>query len=170
VNKIIVALGAGVGAIVTYVDSWGAHVWTLVTIMCIDFVVGTLMPLLFGKSKKSKAGKLESYACRRGIVKKCVMFLMIYVSWLLGRAANVTFLPDAVCTALIVSEVISILEHAAVLGVPIPRVLLRALSAINDKAGEGVNILANGSTDSQSNTLNGVKDKHYDSSQSTEDK
>jgi len=145
-------------------------VWTLAIIMIIDFVFGTLMPLLIGKSKKNKDGKLESYACRRGIVKKCAMFLMIYISWLLGRAANVTFLPDAVCTALIVSEVISILEHFAILGVPIPKVLLRALSAINDKAGEGVNIVANGSTDKQAETLKGVKDKHYDDGQGTVDK
>jgi len=160
-NKIFVALGAGIGALISYVDLWSAQVWTLGSRMIIDFVVGTLMPLLFGKSKKSKAGKLESYACRRGIVKKCVMFLMIYVSWLLSRATNVTFLPDAVCTAFIVSEVISILEHASVLGVPIPRVLLRALSVINEKAGEGVNILANGSTD-QPSTINDLKDKHYE--------
>lgn len=169
-SKIIVACSGGIGALIAYVDSWSAQVWTLATIMIIDFVIGTLMPLIAGKSKKSKTGKLESYACRRGIIKKCVMFLMIYVSWLLGRAANVTFLPDAVCTALIVSEVISILEHAALLGVPIPRVLIRALNAINDKAGEGVNILANGSTEGQPGSINELKEKHYDESQGTGDK
>jgi len=168
-NKILLALGAGVGALIAYVDSWCAQVWTLLIIMIIDFLIGILMPVLVGKSKKNKAGKLESDACRRGIVKKCVMFLLIYISWLLGKAANVTFLPDAVCTALIVAEVISILEHAAVLGVPIPRVLLRALAAINDRAGEGVNMLANGSTANQPNSIKDIKEKQYDDNKNKED-
>lgn len=143
-SKIIMAIAAGMGALAAYVESWTGQIWTLLIIMGIDFVIGIAMPLFFRKSKKSKAGKIDSYTCRRGIIKKCVIFLMIYVAFLLGKATQMSFLPDAVCTAFIVSEVISILEHAAVLGVPIPKVLLRALAAINDKAGASVNILANG--------------------------
>jgi toxin secretion/phage lysis holin len=157
-NKITTAIGAGIGALTAYMESWTGQIWTLIIIMLIDFAVGILMPLLAGKSKKNEAGKLESYACRRGIIKKMVMLLMVYVSWVIGGAVGVAYLADAVCTAFIVSEVISLLEHAAILGVPIPRVLLRALSVINDRAVEGINALANGSP----NGIKGVKDKYYD--------
>jgi len=165
-NKILVALGAGIGALTAYMESWTSQIWTLVIIMAVDFVTGILMPLLAGKSKKNKAGKLESYACRRGIIKKVGMLLLVYVSWVVGAAMGVSYLADAVCTAFIVSEVISLLEHAAILGIPIPRVLLRTLAVINDRAGEGINGLASGSP----GTIKDVKDKYYDDNKNKEDK
>jgi toxin secretion/phage lysis holin len=143
-DKYIIAIIAGWGAAMSYISGWSDYVWTLLILMCIDFSIGLAMPLFANKSKKSRGGKIESNICLRGIIKKCVIFVMVYVSYLLGKAGNVQPLSDAVCVAFIVSEVVSIVEHAAIIGVPIPQVLLRAINVVRDKTSSAVDALAAG--------------------------
>jgi len=143
-EKLLLAIIAGTGSLFAYVGTWSNQVAALGILMGIDFLVGLAMALFVGKSKKTSSGKVESYACRRGVIKKCVMFLMVYASYTLGKVANVTFLADAVCIAFITSEAISIVEHAAILGLPIPKVLIRVLEVMKEKSGEGVDALAGG--------------------------
>lgn len=144
IPKILMAVSGGVGALVAYVTSWSPHIGTLLILMIIDFVFGLLTPIIVGKSKKDASGKISSKVCRRGIVKKCVVFLLIYVAWLLGKEAGFLALTEAVVMGFIISETISILENAAVLGVPIPKVFLKLLKVMNEKASAGIDLLANG--------------------------
>lgn len=158
VSKALIPIGAGVGALIAYIGSWSVNVEFLVILMAIDFLFGILMPLFLGKSKKAETeGKLESRVCRRGIVKKCVIFLMIYVSFLLSKVVHFDFLPDAVTTAFIIAEVVSILEHAALLGVPIPNVLVRAIKVVNDNMSRTVDSMASGTSEVKNVDLDSVK-------------
>jgi toxin secretion/phage lysis holin len=141
-DKIFLMLAAAGAGVLNYIGSWSSHILTLSILMAVDFAIGLAMPVFAGKSKKSAAGKIESRYCRRGLIKKGVMLLVVYVSYLLGNAADVRFLADAVTVAFILNEAVSILEHAAVMGVPIPAVLSRALNAIHDKTGAGLDALA----------------------------
>jgi len=143
-SKIMLALGGGIGALAAYVTSWSPHIGTLLILMIIDFCFGLLTPMIVGRSKKDPDGKISSKICRRGIVKKCVVFMLIYVSWLLGKEAGFPAIVEAVVMAFIISETISILENASILGVPIPKVILKLLKVINDKASAGIDVLASG--------------------------
>jgi toxin secretion/phage lysis holin len=152
-EKMLISLSAAGAVIINYIGGWSAHVWMLGILMGIDYAIGLLMPLFTGKSKKNKRGKMESGVAVRGVIKKCVMLLMVYVSYLLGRAADVQFLADGVCIAFILSEVISITEHAAVIGVPIPKVLVRAINVVHDKTGAGIDALAGTQTDTKQDEI-----------------
>jgi toxin secretion/phage lysis holin len=159
-SKILVAIGGGVGALIAYVTSWSPHVETLCILMCVDFLFGILTPVITGRSKKDPNGKISSHVCRRGVVKKCTIFCLIYVAWLLSSTLHAPFVTDAIVLGFIISETISILENASVLGVPIPKIFLKLLRVMNDKASIGIDILANGTVipeKEETMTLEGVK-------------
>lgn len=112
---------------------WDAGLTTLVICMAIDYATGLLCAGVFHKSQKSANGALESKACFKGLVRKCVILLLVLVAHRLDLALGASYVRDGVCIAFTVSEVISIAENAGLMGVPLPVVLERALEALKDK-------------------------------------
>jgi len=166
-SKIWMAISGGFGALFVYVATWSNHISTLVSLMIIDFLFGILTPILVGKSKKCPSGKLSSQMCRRGLVKKCVAFLLIYVAYILSKEVGILALTDAVVMGFIVSETISIVENAAILGIPIPKVFLKLLKVMNEKASAGIDILASGEVskiNAADLTLESIKKDVHDAS------
>jgi len=152
-DKFIIWMSAASAATITYIGDWSAHIWTLGILMCIDFIIGLSVPIFLGKSKKSPTGEVSSYTMRRGIIKKAVMFLMIYVCHLLGAAAHVQFVADAVCIMFICTEVKSIIEHAHVMGIPTPKILINTVKSISEKSSAAVDVLASGGKPLQSENV-----------------
>jgi len=113
-----------------------SHVVTLLTFMGIDYFSGILIPIVFRRSKRRKDGKLDSRICFRGLMKKCMMLGMVFIAHRLDITMSTNFICNAVMVALIVGETMSILEHADVIGIPIPAVLRRAMTLMREKAGE----------------------------------
>jgi toxin secretion/phage lysis holin len=125
------------GAIVLLFGGWSSGLTTLVIFMGIDFMAG-LTTAFCGKSTKSVDGKLLYDAGVKGFLKKGAMMLVIIVTYRLDLIIKTGYLLDAVVVGLIVNETISILENLGAMGVPIPPVIRRVLSALNDKVGEKV--------------------------------
>ena len=132
--KEMICTGAGlVGSFIAGLfGGWDAGLTTLVICMAIDYATGLLCAGVFHKSQKSANGALESKACFKGLVRKCVILLL--VAHRLDLALGASYVRDGVCIAFTVSEVISIAETAGLMGVPLPAVLERALEALKDKA------------------------------------
>jgi toxin secretion/phage lysis holin len=116
----------------------GTHVVTLITFMGIDYFAGLMIPIAFQKSKKREDGKLDSHTCFKGLMKKGLALGMVFIAHRLDLVLSVTFICDAVMVALIVGETVSIIEHAEVVGIPIPTVLRRAITLMRDKVEEDV--------------------------------
>ena len=51
-------------------------------------------------------------------------------------AVGTTYIRDAVCIAFIANEVISLVENAGLMGVPIPNVITNAIDVLKKKEGE----------------------------------
>ena len=136
--KEMICTGAGlVGSFVAGLfGGWDAGLTTLVICMAIDYATGLLCAGVFHKSQKSANGALESKACFKGLVRKCVILLLVLVAHRLDLALGASYVRDGVCIAFTVSEVISIAENAGLMGVPLPAVLERALEALKDKANQ----------------------------------
>ena len=137
--KEMICTGAGlVGSFIAGLfGGWDAGLTTLVICMAIDYATGLLCAGVFHKSQKSANGALESKACFKGLVRKCVILLLVLVAHRLDLALGASYVRDGVCIAFItVSEVISIAENAGLMGVPLPAVLERALEALKDKANQ----------------------------------
>ena len=132
-ETVCVLAGVGGSARAGLFGGWGAGLATLCIFMGVDYLTGLLCAGVFHRSKKSESGALESRACFKGLVRKGVVLLIVLVAHRLDLVIGMSYLRDAVCIAFTVSEAISIVENAGLMGVPIPPVLLKAIDALKDE-------------------------------------
>lgn len=136
----IEALAAIGGAIASFFTGMPPIIWVLLAVMSVDFLTGIICGLM-GKSKKTETGGLSSKAAFGGLMKKILILMVVLLAALLDRAvtigAGVEFeaVAGATCLWFIASEGMSIIENAATMGIPIPKVLLRALELFRSKGG-----------------------------------
>ena len=134
------AIWCGVGVIGSTISSalggWDVMLRTLIIFMVVDYVTGLVVAGVFKKSKKSKSGALNSSTCFKGIIKKCMMLLMVLVGYHLDYVIGWDFVRHAVIIALIINELISITENAGLMGVRLPNVLKQAIEISKKKGGD----------------------------------
>lgn len=139
--KEMICLASGIvgAAIASLFGGWTASLTTLVIFMAIDYASGLICAGVFHKSQKSPNGALESKACFKGLVRKCMVLLLVLVGYRLDLMLGVSYVKDAVCIAFIVSEGISILENASLMGLNNVPVLQKALDILQkgDSTKEG---------------------------------
>lgn len=112
---------------------WDTALVSLVTFMIIDYVTGLAVAGIFHKSKKTDSGGLQSRAGFKGLVRKCMVLLLVAVAYRLDQQIGGSYVRDAVCIGFMVNEVISILENASLMGLPIPAALTKALDILAEK-------------------------------------
>lgn len=133
-QAIFAAIGA-VGSFITgALGGWDTAIITLCSFMVIDYVTGFVVAGVFHKSKKSESGGLKSYEGWKGLCKKGMTLLLVVVANLLDKQIGANYTRDAVCIFFIVNEAVSILENAALMGLPIPKWLTNALDVLQAKA------------------------------------
>ena len=129
-ETILAALGT-VGAIIAHAfGGWSSALTTLCILMCADYVTGILVAAVFHKSPKTENGALDSNIGWRGITKKCMVLLLVFVAHRMDQAIGTTYLKDGVCIAYMVNEIVSLIENAGLMGVPVPEILLNAIEAL----------------------------------------
>jgi len=135
------ALAAIGGAIASFFINMPPLVWILIAVMSIDYITGLICGAL-GKSNKTENGYLESHAALKGLLKKGLIILVVLLAALLDQAvsagAGIQFeaVMGATCLWFIASEGLSILENVAMMGVPVPKILLKLLEVMRAK-GDG---------------------------------
>ena len=97
--------------------------------MGIDYITGAATAVC-GKSPKSESGRLSSKIGWRGLVKKCVTLLLVLVAVRLDLTMGTSYLRDGVCIAFSCNELLSIVENAGLLGVPMPELLRQAIDIL----------------------------------------
>ena len=133
-NLVIAATGAVGGWIAWAVGGWDGSMVTLLIMMGIDFLTGLILGWL-GRSPKTERGGLSSTAGWIGLAKKVVTFLLVIVAKRLDEAIGTgDLVRNAVIIAFMVNEVISIIENAGLLGIPIPKIFLHAIDLLKNKA------------------------------------
>lgn len=140
--KTITEILAGIGgAIAAFFTGLPPIIWILLAVMTIDYVTGIICGLM-GKSPKTENGGVSSGAAFKGLLKKALILLVVLLAALLDKAvalgAGVQFEAVAgfTCMWFIASEGFSIVENAAAMGVPIPKILLQALEIVRAKGGD----------------------------------
>lgn len=129
---------AGIGVVGSFVASlfggWDAALTTLVIFMAIDYITGLIVAGVFHNSTKSDTGTLESRAGWKGLCRKGITLLIVLVACRLDMVIGSNFIKDAAVIAFIANEVISIVENAGLMGVPIPGVIIKAIDVLKSKA------------------------------------
>ena len=138
VTEIIAAIG---GAIAGFFVGMPPIVWILVAVMSLDYLTGLLCGFM-GVSPKTESGGLSSGAAFQGLMKKVLILCVVGLAALIDRAVmqgtgmEIAAVTGATCFWFVASEGLSVLENAAAMGVPIPKVLLRALEIMKRQGEE----------------------------------
>ena len=130
----ICAIAGTVGSVIASLfGGWSTALTTLLIFILIDYVTGLVVAGVFHKSPKTKTGALESRAGLKGLIRKCTMLLFVLVGHRLDIAIGSSYIRDAVCIAFILNELISIVENAGLMGLPIPAVISNAIDVLKEK-------------------------------------
>ena len=84
-------------------------------------------------SPKSSGGALASHAAFKGLAKKGMILVFVLIGARLDMILEMNIIKNGVCTAFILSELISVTENAGLMGIPIPKVVRRAIELLKDK-------------------------------------
>lgn len=133
-NKICAVIGMMGSLVASFFGGWTASLTTLLIFMVIDYVSGLIVAGVFHKSNKSKTGSLESRPGFKGLCRKGMILLFVLIGHRLDLAVGTTYIRDAVCIAFIANELISIVENAGLMGIPIPAVITNCIDVLKQKS------------------------------------
>lgn len=128
------AIGAIGGLISAAFGGWDQALATLVIFMIIDYGMGITVAAVFHKSKKTANGALESRAGWKGLCRKCATLLFVLIAYRLDLAIGTHYIRDAVIIGFMANELISIVENAGLMGLPLPDVIEDAVEVLTEKA------------------------------------
>lgn len=129
------AAGTAGAVIVKLTGGWNGALTTLLIFMATDYLSGIVLAGVFKKSKKSKNGALESRAGWKGLARKGITLLIVMLAFRLDIVTGQNCIASGVMIAFITNEAISITENAALIGIPLPSPLLRAIDVLKSENG-----------------------------------
>lgn len=135
-------LSAAGGAVLAFFTGLPVIIWILIGVMTLDYITG-LMCGAMGKSPKTETGGLSSKAAFEGLLKKVLILIVVGLAALVDKAITsaagieMVAVTGATCLWFVASEGLSVLENAAAMGVPIPKILLKALEIMREKGDGG---------------------------------
>ncbi len=127
-------IGITVNIITTLFGIWDVSISTLILFMAIDFFSGLAVAGIFHNSKKTETGTLESKAGWKGLCRKCMTLLFVSIAHRLDLSLGTPYIRDTVIIGFMANELISIVENAGLMGLPLPAVLIRAIDILNKKS------------------------------------
>ena len=134
-TAVYTAVGA-IGSAISYLlGGWETAIQTLVCFMLVDYITGIMLAIL-NKSSKSPKGGLSSEAGFKGIFKKAGMLIVVIIANRLDVLAGTDIIRNGCIIVLIANEGLSIIENLGVMGVPVPKILIRFIEALKNKDNE----------------------------------
>jgi toxin secretion/phage lysis holin len=127
-SKVAVAV---IGSIGTHLfGGWSPLLNLLLTAMLIDWITGSTASALTGKLSSKKGYK--------GIAKKIMLLAFVAVASIVDRALGEgTLIRDAAIFFYLFNEILSVVENAATMGLPIPPGFDKALAVLKSKSAMG---------------------------------
>jgi len=132
-EAIAAAIGTSGAFIISSLGGWDTSLQTLVSFMAINYISGLAVAGIFKRSKNSVNGALSSDYCWRGLAKKGMKLLFVLIGYRLDLMIGADFVRTAIIIAFISHELISIIENAGMMGIPIPAKLYKAIDILNGK-------------------------------------
>lgn len=127
-----------VGAIAGFFGGFSPVMKCLLILNIVDYATGYICALL-GRSPKTESGGASSKVGFIGLARKAFIWLVVLLAILLDRAignGSAAF-QTAAAFFYISNEGLSIIENAALMGVPIPPFLKKILEVLLEKSGNG---------------------------------
>lgn len=131
---ICTAVGLVGGAIAAAFGGWSATLTALVIAMVVDYATGLLVAGVFHTSEKTKHGGLESRAGWKGLARKFATLMIVLIAYQMDKVLGVSYIKDAASIAFCANEILSITENAALMGIPMPAPIKKAIELMRAKA------------------------------------
>ena len=132
-QTVCTAVGIVGGSIASLLGGWNEATAALVICMAIDYATGLIVAGVFHASPKSPGGGLESHAGWKGLARKVVTLLIVVMAHEMDVLLGISYVRDAVVIGFCANEVISIMENAGLMGLPIPGILTDAIDQLRKK-------------------------------------
>lgn len=133
-KKEILAAGAAFAAgAAELLGGWDGALKLLVGLMAADYLTGVMVAGIFHRSGKSEGGTLSSKAGFKGLCRKGAALVVVWVAVLLDQAMSGQYTRTAVCFFFAGNEGLSLMENLALMGVPFPQILRKALEVMKEK-------------------------------------
>ena len=116
-----------------FLNKGGSALQTLLVFMMIDYILGLIVSGAAKKSPKTQSGKLNSEVGWKGLCKKGIMLLFVMIGYRLDVLIEEDYIMNAVCIGYIVNELLSIIENAGLMGVPIPNTIKNVIDVLDKK-------------------------------------
>lgn len=127
----ICAIAGAIGSTITFLlGGWDSALATLIIFMSVDYISGLLVAGVFKNSTKSLTGALQSKAGFKGLCKKCMTLLFVLIGYRLDIALSINYIRDAIIIGFMTNELISIVENAGLMGLPVPQVIINAIDVL----------------------------------------
>lgn len=129
-NILSIFIGIVGATITTLFGGWSVGLTTLVIFMAVDYISGILVAGVFKASPKSKSGALSSKVGYKGLCKKGMSLLIVLIAYRLDLLVGTNYIRDAVVIGFCVNELISIVENAGLMGIPLPPILIKTIDVL----------------------------------------
>lgn len=136
-NGVLAALAAIGAFIANALGGWDNIMVLLVALMVLDYLTGVLLAAFWKQSPKSETGTLNSMAGFRGLIKKGMILLVVWVAVLLDEALGVDYVRLMAILFFVGNEGLSLLENLGLMGVPWPKFLRDMLEALREHGDNG---------------------------------
>ena len=108
----------------------------------IDFVIDVcdvgnivyIVAAVFKSSHKSDSGALDSKASWKGLAKKCLTLFFVIIAHRLDIELGINYIRTATIIGFIANETMSIVENAGLMGLPLPKVITKAIEVLKDRS------------------------------------
>lgn len=129
------AIGVLGSILVSAFGGWDAALKSLIIFMAVDYITGLMVAGVFHNSKKTASGTLESRAGFKGLCRKALILLFVMIAQRLDIMCEVDYIRNAVIIGFCANDLISIIENAGLMGVPLPEVIVKAVDVLQSKSG-----------------------------------
>lgn len=136
-NALLAGVAMAGAFVVEQLGGWDAMLGLLMGCMAADVVTGVLVAAVWKNSGKTEGGRLESRAGFKGLCRKGIILLMIWLGVLMDQALETAYIRSAIILFFVGNEGLSLLENLGLMGVQYPAALKNALEVLRDKGENG---------------------------------
>lgn len=136
-NSVLAGLSLLGTLLANALGGWDAALMLLVGMMAADYITGLMVAAFWRNSNKSASGALDNKAGFKGLCKKGVILLVVWVGALLDEALGAAYVRTAVVLFFVGNEGLSFMENLGLMGLPYPPAVKRALEVLQEKGERG---------------------------------
>lgn len=136
-NRVLAILAVAGAFLVEQLGGWDTMLGLLMGCMAADVFTGVLLAAVWKKSGNTEGGRLESRAGFKGLCRKGLILLMVWLGVLMDQALETAYIRSAIILFFVGNEGLSLLENLGLMGVKYPQALKNALEVLRDKGDKG---------------------------------